>query len=72
MSPERFLYLINELQLLFHIPLLKLGIPGNVLVVFTNLIDLTNYDLLKHLRWVSFSSSIQDAKDLHHIYFNGY
>jgi hypothetical protein len=32
---EKFLYVINELQLIFHLPFLNLNVPGNVLVVFT-------------------------------------
>lgn len=58
---EKFLYVINELQLLFHLPLMDLNVPGNVLIVFTQLINLTKYDFLDHFKLINFQNSITDA-----------
>ena len=71
-SAERFLYTLNELQLLFHLPLLGLEVPGNVLIVFTNLINLVRYDFLQHLKLLNYADSVADARDHQHKYFNGY
>jgi hypothetical protein len=35
---DKFLYLIGELQLIFHLPMMRVLVPGNVLIAFTNMI----------------------------------
>lgn len=71
-SLDKFLYMINELQLIFHLPLMHLIVPGNVLIAFTNMIDLVKYDILTHFKLFDFSSSIKDAQNNPHAFFNGF
>ena len=69
---EKFLYVLNEMQLIFHLPLMHLMVPGNVLIVFTYLINLVKFDVINQLRLVDFSKSINDAQKTHEEFSNGY
>lgn len=69
---EKFLYMINELQLIFHLPLMHLNVPGNVLIVFSNLIQLVKYDILDHFKLLNFRESVSDAQNQPHAFYNGY
>lgn len=67
--------MINELQLLFHLPLMQIKVPGNMLIVFSHLINLVKYDIFNHLRLIDFSESVRDARDQqirNNSYFNGF
>lgn len=68
----KYLYMLNELQLIFHLPLMHLYVPGNVLIVFTHMINLVRYDFIKQLRLADYSESVRDANDKPHFNFSGY
>ena len=70
---EKFLYVINELQLIFHFPLMQILVPGNILIVFTQLINLVKYDVLNQLRILDWTESIADAQQNEQkAFYNGY
>ena len=60
---ERLMYMLFELQIILHMPILEVTFPGNIVTMFNIFLPLAKFDYLGFMVGGKFINSVDDAEE---------